>query len=163
MSSYCIHSPLSVIDSKHGHLPFRDELVGDYAAYISSFIKVKDERLNRHVDEELKSGLLWPDPLIQLTPSFEPGKWIDDLVSEGILHSACSRVFRLNKAQPEKEKPLRLYRHQSDAVRTAHTGANYVLTTGTGSGKSLAYIVPIVDHVLREGSGQGSRPSSFTL
>jgi ATP-dependent helicase YprA (DUF1998 family) len=37
----------------------------------------------------------------------------------------------------------------------AHTGANYVLTTGTGSGKSLAYIVPIVDHVLRRGSGKG--------
>src|SRR6185437_12487650 len=32
---------------------------------------------------------------------------------------------------------------------------NYVLTTGTGSGKSLAYIVPIVDHVLRRGSGKG--------
>ena len=28
-------------------------------------------------------------------------------------------------------------------------------TTGTGSGKSLAYIVPIVDHVLRGGSGRG--------
>ncbi len=32
---------------------------------------------------------------------------------------------------------------------------NYVLTTGTGSGKSLSYIVPIVDHVLRTGSGGG--------
>ena len=32
-----------------------------------------------------------------------------------------------------------------------------MLTTGTGSGKSMAYIVPIVDRVLREGSGQGVR------
>ena len=30
-----------------------------------------------------------------------------------------------------------------------------MLTTGTGSGKSLSYIVPIVDRVLREGSGRG--------
>lgn len=30
-----------------------------------------------------------------------------------------------------------------------------MLTTGTGSGKSLSYIVPIVDHVLRTGSGHG--------
>ena len=37
----------------------------------------------------------------------------------------------------------------------AKAGGNYVLTTGTGSGKSLAYIVPIVDHVLRRGSGKG--------
>ena len=30
-----------------------------------------------------------------------------------------------------------------------------MLTSGTGSGKSLTYIVPIVDHVLRKGSGRG--------
>ena len=30
-----------------------------------------------------------------------------------------------------------------------------MLTSGTGSGKSLTYIVPIVDHVLRNGSGRG--------
>ena len=40
-------------------------------------------------------------------------------------------------------------------IEAARTGANYVLTTGTGSGKSLAYIVPIVDHVVRNGSGRG--------
>ena len=34
-------------------------------------------------------------------------------------------------------------------LRPPGTGASYVLTTGTGSGKSLAYIVPIVDRVLR--------------
>jgi hypothetical protein len=37
----------------------------------------------------------------------------------------------------------------------ARAGHNYVLTTGTGSGKSLAYIVPVVDHVLRRGPGRG--------
>lgn len=42
-------------------------------------------------------------------------------------------------------------------VRVASTGVSYALTTGTGSGKSLTYIVPIVDRVLREGSGRGVR------
>ena len=32
-----------------------------------------------------------------------------------------------------------------------------MLTSGTGSGKSMAYTVPIVDRVLREGSGTGIR------
>ena len=40
-------------------------------------------------------------------------------------------------------------------IKKAKEGKSYVLTTGTGSGKSLAYIVPIVDHVLRNGSGRG--------
>ena len=35
-------------------------------------------------------------------------------------------------------------------------GGNYVLTTGTGSGKSLSYIVPIVDHVLRAREAEGT-------
>ncbi|HEY6408162.1 MAG TPA: DEAD/DEAH box helicase, partial [Ktedonobacteraceae bacterium] len=52
-------------------------------------------------------------------------------------------------------RPLRLHRHQSEAISVARSGASYVLTTGTGSGKSLAYIVPIVDYVLRHGSGKG--------
>ena len=50
---------------------------------------------------------------------------------------------------------LRLHQHQEDAIRVAQSGANYVLTTGTGSGKSLAYIIPIVDFVLKHGSGKG--------
>ncbi len=50
---------------------------------------------------------------------------------------------------------MRLHSHQEAAVRTARAGHHYVLTTGTGSGKSLSYIVPIVDHVLRRGSGNG--------
>jgi ATP-dependent helicase YprA (DUF1998 family) len=50
---------------------------------------------------------------------------------------------------------MRLHKHQSDAVKAAQFGENYVLTTGTGSGKSFAYIIPIVNHVLRRGSGKG--------
>ena len=52
---------------------------------------------------------------------------------------------------------LTLHRHQSEAVEAARSGKSYVLTTGTGSGKSLAYIVPIVDCVLRENRETGKR------
>jgi ATP-dependent helicase YprA (DUF1998 family) len=48
-----------------------------------------------------------------------------------------------------------LHRHQSDAIHVARSDASYILTTGTGSGKSLAYIIPIVDYVLRNGPGRG--------
>ncbi len=48
-----------------------------------------------------------------------------------------------------------LHKHQTEAIETAYKKENYVLTTGTGSGKSLAYIIPIVDHIIRRGSGKG--------
>src|SRR5205823_9389769 len=84
------------------------------------------------------------------------GGTIDELVEEGLVHAQCSQIFRRDKSSSDPSgQPLRLHRHQREAVEAARTGANYVLTTGTGSGKSLAYIIPIVDHVLRHGSGRG--------
>jgi superfamily II DNA/RNA helicase/very-short-patch-repair endonuclease len=50
---------------------------------------------------------------------------------------------------------MRLHLHQEQAIRIANQDRPYVLTTGTGSGKSLSYIIPIVNHVLRRGTGQG--------
>ncbi|MDI6817045.1 MAG: DEAD/DEAH box helicase [Actinomycetota bacterium] len=135
---------------------FRNHLINDYSSYIRSFIKIKDERISAEVDNRLAEGFLWPEPLIQLNPSFEPGELIDQLVEEKILHPECGRVFQVGKSATMGEgKPLMLHKHQADAIKTASKGENYVLTTGTGSGKSLAYIIPIVDHVLRHGSGKG--------
>lgn len=131
----------------------RRQLVADYAEYIRGFIHIRDRKIRDHVEGGLASGLLWPDPLIQLNPAFEPGDSIDELVEGRVLHDECSNVFRKDK-QPGPNnagKSLRLYKHQSDAIRVAVGGQNYVLTTGTASGKSLAYIVPIVNHVLRRG------------
>ena len=133
----------------------RNRLIADYTAYIKSFITIQDNRIGKHVEEELQKGILWPDPLIQLNPNFQQGAWIEELVTQGALHAKAGQIFRLDKNKSPTGKPMRLHQHQSDAVIAARSGDSYVLTTGTGSGKSLAYIVPIVDHVLRGGSGRG--------
>jgi ATP-dependent helicase YprA (DUF1998 family) len=133
----------------------RRRLVDDYGSYMTSFIRIKDERVEDVVLSSLGEGLLWPDPLIQLNPSFEAGETIDELVAEGVLHEECSRIFRRKRELHDPGEDLRLHRHQAEAIRTARAGHNYVLTTGTGSGKSLAYIVPIVDQILRRGPGRG--------
>ncbi len=135
----------------------RQRLVDDYQAFITSFLTIADLRIRAHVDEALAAGLLWPDPLVQLNPAFEPGEWIDELVGAGVLHPECGRVFRIKPDLHGQGRSLRLHRHQADAVRVAATGRPYVLTTGTGSGKSLAYLVPIVDFILRHGAGRGIR------
>ena len=132
---------------------FRDQLIADYASYINSFIQISDPQINQYVQHKLQDGALWPEPLIQLNPLFAPGESIDELVAQDVLHPGCASIFRKDKtADDDRGRPLRLHRHQSEAVRVACSGASYVLTTGTGSGKSLAYIIPIVDYVLRHGS-----------
>lgn len=135
----------------------RKRLTDEYTAYTQSFITIHDQRIRSVVEQDLDSGLLWPEPIIQLNPTFEPGEWIDELVGRGVLHEECKRIFRIKKEPHDTGVPLRLYRHQADAVKAATTGASYVLTTGTGSGKSLAYLIPIVDRILREGPGRGIR------
>src|SRR5512136_707832 len=93
----------------------RDRLIADYAAYIESFIHIQDSRIRDAVDRELREGLLWPDPLLQLNPSFEPGAWIDDLADTGTLHPECRGIFRIKEAD-KPDKPLRLHKHQADAI-----------------------------------------------
>ena len=123
----------------------RERLVADYADYTRSFLEVKDPRVHDLVETELAAGLLWPEPLVQLNPSYEPGGLIDELVDRRLIHEDCSPIFRRDKDTIQGGLPLRLHKHQVDAIKAARRGDNYVLTTGTGSGKSLAYIVPIVD------------------
>src|SRR6266567_1229682 len=133
----------------------RDRVINDYSDYVRSFIRIRDEKILAYVDEQLGQGRLWPDPLIQLNPSFEPGETVEALAARGVLADECRRIFRRNKNVAGSGISLHLHRHQQEAVEVAATGASYVLTTGTGSGKSLAYFVPIVDHVLRHGSQRG--------
>src|SRR4030043_136423 len=119
---------------------------------------LEDPRIRSYAETCFARGALGPEPLIQLNPTFKPGKTIDELTAEGILHPLCSEIFRRDKtAAPGSGVTLRLHAHQEQAIRKAKEGRNYILTTGTGSGKSLAYMVPIVDRVLRDGSGKGIR------
>lgn len=134
----------------------RQRLVEDYSRYTRSFIKISDPRIAARVDSALDDGALWPESLLQLNPTFLPGGTIDDLVKEGVLHSECSRIFRVDKTASDSiGQSLILHTHQVQTIRLAKEGKSYVLTSGTGSGKSLAYIVPAVDHVLRRGAGRG--------
>jgi ATP-dependent helicase YprA (DUF1998 family)/very-short-patch-repair endonuclease len=134
----------------------RSRLVDDYRSYTRSFIKIRDPRINEYVDNALNAGTFWPEPLLQLNPTYLAGGTIEDLVKEEILSPECARVFRIEKSDSDHTgKQLLLHRHQREAILKAKDGKSYILTSGTGSGKSLAYIVPIVDHVLRNGSGRG--------
>ncbi len=134
----------------------RSRLVADYERYTRSFIKIRDPCIAEHVDNALNAGAFWPEPLLQLNPTFRPGGTIDDLVEQDVLPSECTRIIRIDKSDSDHSgKQLLLHEHQREAIVKAKQGKSYVLTSGTGSGKSLTYIVPIVDHVLRNGYVRG--------
>lgn len=150
-----------LIPSRQGTMnifEFRDHLIGDYQQYIRSFMRMRDQRISTYVEGQLGEGVFYPDPLIQLNPAFARGESITQLIEEGALHPECERIFRRDKeGTVTSGSLLNLHRHQAEAIREAGAGRNYVVTTGTGSGKSLSYIIPIVNQILREGSGRGIR------
>ena len=135
---------------------YREDLIGDYSAYVKGFLGVQDAEIERFINSRLDGGFLWPEPLVQLNPAFVHGPTIDELVDQKRLHATCREIFRRGKSVENPQgTPLRLHWHQAQALACAQQDANYVLTTGTGSGKSLAYLIPIIDHVLKTGSGHG--------
>lgn len=132
----------------------RDSVVNDYARFTHSAVAPSSRDVADFLDRQAEKGAQWPDPWISLNPSFASGGSISDLISEGLLHSRNREIFRVKKAVDDRGlTELSLHHHQADAIRAAREGGSYVLTTGTGSGKSLGYIIPIVDHVLRSRDG----------
>lgn len=129
----------------------RERVVADYSAFTSSFVEPRDTRIQELLADREHDERQWPQPWLSLNPSFAPGGSVDDLVAAGLLHPQTAKVFRVKQSQDDTglNSPIRFHRHQREAIEAAATGKSYVLTTGTGSGKSLAYIAPIVDRVIR--------------
>ena len=121
----------------------RERVLDDYHRYVESFLNIRDERIRDFVSQELDRGVLWPEALVQLSPSYEMGKSVSELTDSGTLHPLCNKIFQRNGS------PFKLYFHQEKAIYTAQKKQSYVLTTGTGSGKSLTYLIPIIDYILK--------------
>lgn len=131
----------------------RDSILQDYRNYINSFLNIRDPQVRHFVEQELDKGELWPDPLVQLNPSYKAGASLQSLVQDQTLHPDCLHYFK-NK---ETGEPFQLRYHQEQAFRLAAQNAPYVLTTGTGSGKSLTYVAPIFSDILHNPDLPGVR------
>lgn len=122
---------------------FDCQLIERYASFSRSFTKIRSADLSTAIEAEYNAGRFWPDSLLSLNPRFKSGPSIDELVGSGDLDEATGRIFRFGS------DPLRLHRHQAQSIAKARAGKSYVVTTGTGSGKSLCFFVPIVDAIVR--------------
>jgi DEAD/DEAH box helicase/Domain of unknown function (DUF1998)/Helicase conserved C-terminal domain len=128
---------------------FRDKIVGNYEQFSRSFVKIAAEDISSIVNGEYRKGRYWPEPLIQINPNYKPGSTIRELAESGALHPITAQIFQVRDKRTGEPITLCLHKHQQDSLALAQAGRSYVVTTGTGSGKSLAFFIPIVDRILK--------------
>ena len=128
---------------------FRENLVDEYSSFSRSFTRISASDIETVVNAEYEKGRFWPEPLVQINPNYQRAHNVDQLVAEGVLHPTCGKIFRVSSPDGGTQ-PVRLFQHQQEALTKAKSGGSYVVTTGTGSGKSLAFFLPIFDRILRE-------------
>jgi ATP-dependent helicase YprA (DUF1998 family) len=123
-------------------------LSSTYRRYLRSLLPVRDtalaQALARRIDT---SPLLTKGPLLEATPPYRTGATLRELVDEGVLDRAFTRLG--GPALP-LDRPL--YRHQEEALRKAAAGRNLVVATGTGSGKTESFLLPVLSSLVAEHS-----------
>ncbi len=120
---------------------------GRYLDYLKTTFALSDAELQREFIAELKKpGRFVKGPILEATPPFQTGSSLRDLIAEGLL----SEEFTKLKAD---DLPLDrgLYIHQEIAIRKLVADRrNIVVATGTGSGKTETFLLPILNHLFRQ-------------
>ena len=126
-------------------LKLQKEVIGQYKSYVSSFLQVKDERIRNFCQNILDKGELWPDPILQCSPGFQRGESVKELIQSGVFHPEMNNIFN----------GFELYKHQAEAIKLGTQKKGFIVTSGTGSGKSLTYLGSIFNKVLNLKKEQG--------
>lgn len=99
------------------------------------------------------------EPYIESTPRYQPGEQFSAI--HGLPQAALEVFTALSSTQGLHEKLLYdpPYKHQSEAIRqTLVEGKNLLVMTGTGSGKTESFLLPILGKLAREAH---SNPKAF--
>jgi hypothetical protein len=122
------------------------EIRGAYYRYLLSLYPARADDLRAKLAALFGTPeLLVKGPFLESAPPYESGASIEDLVKEGVL---AGRFGYLPDAVMPFGRPL--YAHQERAIRRVTAGRNLIVATGTGSGKTESFLVPILNHLLRE-------------
>ena len=91
---------------------------------------------------------LFSGPYLELTPPYKTAETLEQLAAAGVVSSALLQMqcFRQGRPLPI-DAPL--YTHQAAAIRRLCTeGRNLVVSSGTGSGKTECFLIPILNDLL---------------
>ncbi len=125
-----------------------------YKRYLKTINPFLDESLRTKFWEKLdEPERLVKGPLLEASSPFKSGRSIEQLIVEGILHAGFRRLCDSTNSdlKPPLPRNRPLYLHQDRAIENvAKRGHNLVVATGTGSGKTESFLIPILNHLLQE-------------
>lgn len=124
-----------------------EHIVKSYLRYIGTTFYINNKQY-REKFEQLLSNIEYfaKGPYLDFTDSFEYGKDINSLIEEGILSKEFFKLYKNNKSLLYR----RLYKHQELAIRNIKRERNLVVSTGTGSGKTESFLLPILEYLMRQ-------------
>lgn len=117
-----------------------------YLRYLKTIKPFQDQSFREAFASALEEpNLLVKGPLVEISLPYKKGASIEDLVKEGLL---SPKFAELNSPDLPYDRPL--YEHQVKAIRKAVKERNLIVATGTGSGKTETFLVPILNYLFRE-------------
>lgn len=126
--------------------------------YIQATYHISDPTLIEQRQQLLESeGVIYRRPFLESTPRYRPGKAFNDLGLDPATLNVLTSVTRPLGALPRliHDPP---YQHQAEAIRISLVeGRSLVVMTGTGSGKTECFLLPILGKLAREASNHGQR------
>lgn len=131
-------------DARLDPIALAREVHDTYKRYLRSTFYFRDPELRRSFQEALDAGDLARGPYLEATPVFRRGRTPAMLLpSVGLAGAEETFVSALKGDRP-------LYQHQEQAILKVAAGRNVVVATGTGSGKTEAFLYPILMDLHRE-------------
>lgn len=82
---------------------------------------------------------------------------LGDLKEEGILEEETAEAFARFFGKGKESSNFHPYIHQENAIRDTRNGKNLIVCTGTGSGKTESFLMPVIDGIVRERKEKGKR------
>ena len=136
---------------EHIHpLQMAREIQDRFHGYLKTSFYFRDPELRRSFETGLERGQLVNGPFLESTPVYARETITKNLLRE-ILTADVDPGF-VTSLDPDRM----LYVHQERAIRRLVQGRNVVVATGTGSGKTESYLLPIL-HALYLESLAGER------
>ena len=128
-----------------------DQIKNEYIGYISTSFRFRNQKLQTRLLEELEKTVS-KGPFIEIKDIFLTGKSIEDMISTGKLSHLFKNLEDSKQKHYNRKLPINrpLYLHQEKAIEKIISGKNVVISTGTGSGKTNCFLIPVIDHLLKE-------------